>query len=105
MVRLGLDCRRCSGGWGEEGWGFVVCWCVFLVDFRTLKAFDNSHQVGSRNTETSMLMPIPTAHTRPRLAMPGLLENASDPKPATAVPPQSISARPTERRTATRSPA
>ena len=47
---------------------------------------------------------MPTAHTLPRLAMPGLLENASEPNPATAVPPHSISARPTERRTAPRSP-
>ena len=52
----------------------------------------------------SMFAPMPTAQTLPRLAMPGLLDRPSEPNPATAVPPHSINARPTERRTATRSP-
>ena len=44
-----------------------------------------------------MLPAIPTAQTWPRLAMPALLDQASEPKPETAVAPQSNSARPTER--------
>ena len=62
------------------------------------------HQAGSRNTAISMLAPMPTAHTLPRLAMPGLLDQASEPNPAMAVPPHSSSARPIERRTRRKSP-
>ena len=47
---------------------------------------------------------MPRAQTVPRLAMPALLEKASEPKPATVVEPASKSARPTERRTASKSP-
>jgi len=45
-----------------------------------------THHAGSRNTENSMLAPMPTAQTLPRLAMPGLLEQPSEPNPAMAVP-------------------
>ena len=51
-----------------------------------------------------MFVPMPTAQTLPKLAMPGLLENPSEPNPAMAVPPHNINARPTERRTRPRSP-
>jgi hypothetical protein len=44
-----------------------------------------------------MFPAIPTAQTTPRLAIPALLDQASDPKPAIAVAPQSNKARPTDR--------
>src|SRR5580765_5320801 len=55
------------------------------------------HQIGSRKMAINMLLPMPTAHSCPRLAIPALLDQAKDPKPAMAVPPQSNKARPNER--------
>ncbi len=63
-----------------------------------------NHHAGSRKTENNIFAPMPTAQTLPRLAMPGLLERPSEPKPAIAVPPQSNNARPIERLTVAASP-
>src|ERR1043166_8376464 len=62
------------------------------------------HHTGNNNTEINMLPAIPTAHTTPRLAIPALLDHASEPKPAMAVAPHNNSARPTDRYAIARSP-
>jgi hypothetical protein len=62
------------------------------------------HQTGKRKIAMSILLPTPSAQTCPRLAIPALLDQANDPKPAIAVPPQSKSARPTELYAASKSP-
>jgi hypothetical protein len=52
----------------------------------------------------SMFAPMPVAQISPRLAIPALLDQAKEPKPAMAVPPQSNSARPTARYAISRLP-
>ena len=76
-----------------------------LAELARVPRFENAaHHEGSRKTENSIFAPIPTAHTRPKLAIPGLLEQPSAPNPAIAVPPHNSNARPIERRTRPKSP-
>src|SRR5260221_1297403 len=82
----------------EEGvdgrsWLPPFCWTVPVDDPPLITDF---HHVGSRKIAINMLLPIPTAHTWPRLAIPALLDHASDPNPAMAVPPHKSKARPTD---------
>jgi uncharacterized membrane protein len=62
------------------------------------------HQTGKSYTAVTSARPIPSAHTLPRLAIPAFVEKLSEPNPTTVVVPASSSARPTDLRTAARSP-
>src|SRR4030095_9911131 len=87
------------GAWPERpecAWMLLESWDrgwfgKVVLETGTVPAND-FHQCGTSRTEISILPAIPMAQTAPRLAIPALLDHASEPKPAIAVAPQSNSA-------------